>query len=124
MARFLVQVVINAIALYVAASVIPGAEITPDLINVLIIAVIFGGLNALVRPILSILTCPAYILTLGLFTFVMNVIILNILEWISSSLFSSAAITFDGFWPAFWVGVLVSIVSFGLNLLLGDNRNR
>lgn len=124
MARFLVQVVINAIALYVAASVVTGAEITSDLINVLIIALIFGGLNALVRPVLSILTCPAYILTLGLFTFVMNVIILNILEWISSSLLSSAAITFAGFWPAFWVGVIVSIVSFGLNLILGDNRNR
>lgn len=123
MARFLVQVVINAIALYVAASVVTGAEITSDLINVLIVALIFGGLNALVRPVLSIITCPAYILTLGLFTFVMNVIILNILEWLSTIILGSAAITFDGFWPALWTGILVSIVSFILNLVLGENRN-
>lgn len=124
MARILVQVVVNAIALYVAASIVPGADMSRDILTVLVIALIFGGLNALVRPILSAITCPAYVLTLGLFTFVMNVFILWLLEWISDRFLGAGAVTFGDFWTTLLVGIIVSIVSFGLNLLLGGNRDR
>jgi len=122
--RFVVQVLVNPIALYVAAGIVPGAEISRDLVTVLAIALIFGGLNALVRPILRVLTCPAYILTLGLFTFVMNVLILWILEWLSNQIFTEFAISFSDFFSTLLVGIIVSLVSFALNLFLGGNPRK
>ncbi|MGL4647813.1 MAG: phage holin family protein [Caldilineaceae bacterium] len=124
MARILVQVVVNAIALYVAAGIVDGAEMSTDLVTVLIVGLIFGGLNTLVRPILSLLTCPFYVLTLGLFTFVMNVFILWMLEWISDRFLGASAVNFGDFWSTLMVGIIVSIVSFALNMLLGGNRER
>ncbi len=87
MLRLILKVLINAAALWIAASFV-GATIPVDSLNagaveyfnLIAIAIIFGFLNALVRPILNILTCPAYLLTLGLFTFVMNMVILWILQ--------------------------------------------
>jgi putative membrane protein len=117
--RFLVQVVINAIALYVAAVIVPGAEITGEIGYVLLLGLILGVLNALVRPILSFFTCPFYVLTLGLFTFIMNVMILWLVRWIADNTVGTGLITFDGFWSMLWVGVVVSIVSFVFNMFFG-----
>lgn len=116
MARILVSIVVNAIALWVAASVV-GAVFPNDLVGLLIVAVVFGALNSLVRPILNIVTCPAYILTLGLFTFVMNVIIL----WLTERL--TGLVEWGGFWPMLWAGIIISLVSFVLNLFLGGEKD-
>lgn len=116
--RFIIQIVINAIALYVSASFAPGAVAPANAWDLLIAALVFGLLNAIVRPILSILTCPAYILTLGLFTFVMNVFILWILQRITG------AIVWGDFWQTMVAGLIVSIVSWMLNLLLFGNNER
>ena len=116
--RFLIQVIINAIALYVSASFAPGAIPPGNVWDLLVVAVVFGLLNAIVRPILNILTCPAYILTLGLFTFVMNVFILWILQRITG------LIVWGDFWQTLVAGFIVSIVSFFLNLLLFGRNDR
>ncbi len=112
MARFLVQIVINAIALYVSASIAPGAQAPSDLGGLLWVALIFGLLNAIVRPILNLLTCPAYLLTLGLFTFVMNVFILWMLQRLTGM------IVWGDFWQTMVAGIIVSVVSWLLNLFL------
>lgn len=117
MARLLVSVVVNAIALWVAASVV-NAVFPSNLVGLLIVAVVFGALNSIVRPILNVITCPAYILTLGLFTFIMNVIIL----WLTERL--TGLVQWGGFWPMFWAGIIISLVSFVLNLFMFGDENR
>lgn len=115
MAKIFVSIVINAIALWVAAQVVSDAP-PAGIWQLLLVAVVFGVLNSVVRPILSLITCPAYILTLGLFTLIMNVIIL----WLTQQL--TGLVTWGGFWPMFWAGIIVSIVSFVLNLFLGGSE--
>jgi putative membrane protein len=116
--RFLIQIVINAIALYVSASLAPGAFAPTNMWDLLVVAFVYGLLNAIVRPILTILTCPAYVLTLGLFTFVMNVFILWMLQRITG------AIVWGDFWQTMVAGLIVSIVSWVLNLFLYGKNDR
>lgn len=115
MIRIIVQVLINAISLWVAGAIV-GAQMPDDVGRLLIISIVFGLLNAFVRPILNILTCPAYVLTLGLFTFVMNVIIL----WFTEKI--TGMIEWGGFWNMLFAGIIVSVVSLLLNMFLGNDR--
>ncbi|MEP7190378.1 MAG: phage holin family protein, partial [Roseiflexaceae bacterium] len=76
--------------------------------------------NIGLRPLLSLLTCPLIILTLGLFGLVINALLLLLTAWIASSL--GVQFMIDGFWPAFWGGLIISIVTLILTLLAGDQR--
>lgn len=129
--RFILRVLINAVALWVAARLVREANLpAEDLLNapaaelwqLLGIALIFGVLNAAVRPILDFLTCPAYVLTLGLFTFVMNMFILYLLEVIANWLFGETVVVWGSWWNMFVAGIIVTLVSFALNMLLGDRK--
>jgi putative membrane protein len=119
-AYILVQIVVNAIALWVAARLV-GAQFPGDLWQLFIVTVVYGVLQTIVRPILNILTCPAYVLTLGLFTFIMNVIILWLLERISNWI-NPGMVGWGGFWNMLVAGIIISIVCFLLNLFLGGDR--
>jgi putative membrane protein len=82
---------------------------------------VFGVLNASVRPLLKLLTFPLLILTLGLFTFVINAVMLLITGWISERLNLGFQVT--GFWPAFWGGLVISIVSLMMSLFVSSRRH-
>jgi len=116
--RFLLRLLINAAALWVATRIVSGVTFSGDPVYLFVVALVFGLLNALVRPVLKLLTCPLLILTLGLFTFVINGVIL----WLTSGLSDALGIGFHvaGFWPAFWGALVVSIVSVLLSLLIPD----
>jgi putative membrane protein len=118
--RFLVRLLINAAALWVATRIVPGVTFTGDPLYLIVVALVFGLLNALVRPILTLLTCPLLILTLGLFTFVINAVILLLTSALSGTL--SIGFHVDGFWAAFLGALVVSIVSILLSLLIPDSR--
>jgi len=120
--RFLVRLLLNALALWIATRIVSGVTFSGDAVRLLVVALVFGLLNALVRPVLKLLTCPLLILTLGLFTFVINGLIL----WMTSALSGKLGIGFHvaGFWPAFWGALVVSIVSIILSLLIPDPEER
>jgi len=118
MIKFFIRWVINAIALYIAVLVVPGIEFRGDWVGVLWLALISGLLNALLRPLLKLLTCPLIILTLGLFTLVINTLMLMLTSSIGQSF--GIGITVDGFWPAFLGSIVISIVSVILSLFLRD----
>jgi putative membrane protein len=121
MRHLLLRLIINAIALYIATQVgISGLSFKGDWTTIAIVAFIFGLVNALVRPVLTFLTCPLMILTLGLFTFVINALMLALTGAIAESL--HLGFTVDGFWAAFLGALVVSIVSFVLTLLLGGEE--
>ncbi|MCG2785214.1 MAG: phage holin family protein [Anaerolineae bacterium] len=122
MNKFLIRLLINAVALYAAVSFVDGIQAVPgtNWVSYLGLAFIFGLLNALVRPILKFLTCPLIILTLGLFTLVIN----TALFWLTGliGLNFGAGFTVDGFWPAFLGGLIVSIVSVILTTFFKDDK--
>jgi putative membrane protein len=116
--RFLLRLLINAAALWIATLVVPGISATGTPGTFLAVALLFGLLNALVRPLLTMLTCPLLILTLGLFTFVINALIL----WLTSAAAARFGLGFHvaGFWPAFWGALVVSIVSVLLSVFVSE----
>jgi putative membrane protein len=119
MSRLLLRWLINAIALWVAVQIVPGLTHTGTALSLLLIALIFGLVNALVRPLMLLLTCPLIVLTLGLFTLVINALMLWLTTWLSSVF--DLGLQVDGFWPTFWGALVISLVSAVINLLIKDS---
>lgn len=119
--RLVLSWLINAVALGVAAWLIPGISVTEDRawVAVAIMAVIFGLVNALIRPLVKLLTCLINVITLGLFTLVINALMLLLSSWIAGQL--GVGFRVDGFVPAFLGALLISIVSFVLSILFRDD---
>jgi len=118
MTRLILRWAINAVALWVAITFIPGIHAQGGWISLLGLALIFGFVNALFRPLLKFLTCPLIILTLGLFILLIN----TLLFWLSGLIgqYFGIGFTVDGFWPAFFGSLVVSIVSMVLTLFVKD----
>ena len=125
---FLIKVAVNALAIWLATLVVPGIGIgaqqgeTGALENVLTflaIGLIFGLVNAVIKPIVKVLSLPFYIITLGLFALLVNAFMLQITEWISEA----TPLTFyidEFFWDAVLAAIVVTFVSMILNLILPD----
>ncbi len=123
MRKLLLRWLINVLALLAAVQVVPGIEVDGDgWVVYAVVAIIFGLVNALVRPLLKMLTCPLIILTLGLFTLVINALMLLLTSWIGTTIGYGFHVV--GFWPAFWGGLVVGIVSVVLNLIVRDEDDR
>ncbi|MCL4273304.1 MAG: phage holin family protein [Anaerolineales bacterium] len=122
MTRFLLRWAINAAGLYAAIWIVPGINFIGDWTGILWIALIFGLLNALVRPLLKFLTCPLIILTLGLFTIVVNTLMLMLTSSVGQSL--GIAFMVDGFWSALLGSLVISLVSVVLSIFVRDELRR
>jgi putative membrane protein len=96
----------------------PGGDTTNRVITLLAVAVIFGLVNALVRPIVKLLTLPLLLLTLGLFTFVVNALMLLLTSWLSRQL--ELPFVVDGFVSALFGALIISLVGFAANAVLPD----
>lgn len=118
MTRFLLRWAINAAGLYAAVWIVPGIQLFGEWTDILWLALIFGLLNALVRPLLKLLTCPLIILTLGLFTIVINTVLLLLTSSIGQAF--GIGFTVDGFWQAVLGSLVISLVSVVLSLFLRD----
>ena len=117
--KLLLRWLINAVALYVAAELVPGIYTDGRWLALAVMALIFGLVNALIRPILKFLTCPLIMLTLGLFTLVINALMLMLASWLGRQL--GLGFYVESFWPAAVLGALViSVVSFVLTMFLVD----
>jgi putative membrane protein len=121
--RLLVRLLAGAVALAVAAWLIEGISVGPGtsrerVLTLLAVAVIFGLVNAIVRPVVRLISLPLFILTLGLFTFVINALMLLLTAWIGDQF--DLAFHVDGFWSALLGALVISVVTFVLNVLLPD----
>ncbi|HSP93365.1 MAG TPA: phage holin family protein [Thermoanaerobaculia bacterium] len=116
--RFVLRLLINAAALWVATRIVPGVTHSGSEASLFAVALVFGLLNALLRPLLTVLSCPLLILTLGLFTLVINAVILLLTSGLSGSL--GIGFHVDGFWAAFLGALVVSIVSILLSIFVRD----
>jgi putative membrane protein len=120
MTKFILRWAINAIALYLAVLILPGIDLRSDLVSILWLALIFGLVNALFRPLIQILTCPLIILTLGLFTLVINTFLFWLTSIIGNSFGFGLTISDPVWWNAFLGGLVVSMVSVVMTLILKD----
>ena len=119
---WIVRLLVNAAALFVAAWLVPGIRHDGSLLNLLIVAFLFGLVNSLLRPLLKLLTCPLILLTLGLFTLVINALMLMVTGWLSSQL--GLGFHVDGFWAALVGGLIVALVSVALSMIVHDEEKR
>lgn len=135
MGKFLVRVLINAVALWIASWILPGITVgtggTEELaqgnetvalvLSYLFVGLIFGVVNALVRPIVSLLSLPITILTLGLFTIIINAAMLMLTAWLSG--FTPIEISVDDFfWTAVFGAIIISIISLIANAITGTRK--
>jgi putative membrane protein len=118
MTRFILRWIINAVAIFLAIRFVPGISMGGGWLAIVWIALIFGLVNAFLRPLLKLLTCPLIILTLGLFTLIINTFLL----WLTAQIgqMFGLQMTIAGFWPAFLGGLVISIVSIVLSMILRD----
>ena len=125
--RFLLRVLVSAAALGVATWAVSGIELLAGsgwsrVGTLLAVGLIFGVINATLKPLIKVVGCAFYVLTLGLIALVVN----GLLLWLTSVIAGDLNLPFHvtGFWPAFWGAIIVGLVSWLLNLLIGDKRRR
>lgn len=115
MVQLVIRIVINAVALWVAGYVLSDYGLTvPDSAGGLIlVAIVFGLVNAFIKPLIQLLSCPLTILTLGLFTLVINALMLMLTGWLTGG-----GVSTDGFGAALLGAIIISIVSTVLSWFL------
>lgn len=123
---FLLRLVANMAALAVATWIfagisLTGSDTTSKVLTLLVVALIFGILNAILKPIFQIVSIPLVLLTLGLFLIVINALMLLLTSWLAGLL--SVGWQVDGFWTAVGGAIVVSIVSFIVNGILGTKKH-
>ena len=125
--KLLLRILVPAAALWVAHELIHGIELTSasdgkKALTLLVIALIFGVVNAVLKPIIKTIGCLFYILTLGLIGLVVNGLLLWLASWAAGKLTLPFHIT--GFWPAFWGAIIVGVVSWLVGLVIPDGDRR
>ena len=134
MLRFIVRVLINALALWVAAWLLPGVELGSEaateasgndtvgsVLSYLFVGLVFGVVNALVRPVVALLSLPLTILTLGLFTIIINAGMLMLTSWLTSFTPINFVVD-DFFWTAILGAIIISLVSLVAGAITGTRR--
>ena len=121
--RFLLRVLVSAAALAVATWVVPGITLPAasgwsKVGTLLAVALIFGIINATLKPLIKIVGCAFYVLTLGLAALVVNGLLLWLTSWVAGKLSLPFHIT--GFWAAFWGAIIVGVVGWLLGVLIPD----
>ncbi len=119
MERFLTRWIISSLAIWVAISIVPGIDGRGDWISIVLLGLIFTSVNTFIRPLAKLVGCIPIILTLGLFTLVINAF----LFWLTGQIGLAFGVGFttDGFWPAFLGSLVVSLVSLIMGIFLREN---
>jgi len=125
--RILIRIVASALALAVATAAVPGIELTTasvesKVLTLIAVALIFGVVNGILKPIVKTVGCAFYVLTLGLIALVVNALLL----WLTSYLAGDLKLPFHitGFWPAFWGAIIVGVVGWLLSVLVRDRDGK
>ena len=125
---FLIKVVVNGVALWIASLLFDGivfedtTSTTAKALTILAVGLIFGVLNAIIKPILFVLSLPVLLLTLGLFTFILNAFMLWLTGVVSGWVNLGFDVT-DFWWDAVWGALVITIVSMILNAVLPDGKD-
>ncbi|MGY0006564.1 phage holin family protein [Micromonospora sp. I033] len=121
---FLIRLAITAIALWITTLIVPGVEVTGrngfnTVFTLVVVALIFGVVNALLKPVIKVIGCVFYLLTLGLFALVVNALLFLLTDWIARGL--DLPFHVNGFWAAFWGAIVMAVVSWLINVVVPDS---
>jgi len=117
--KLILRVLINAVAIWLTTLLLPGFNFAGNIVNLIVVAIIFGLVNAIIRPIVKLLTLPITVITLGLFTLVINTLMLLLTAWISGSLSLGGGFC-QNFLIAFLAAIIISVISTILSWFLPD----
>ncbi len=125
MRGIVIKVIVNAIAIWVATVIVPGVDITASdtghkVLSLAVVGALFGIVNAFIKPIVTVLSLPFYVLSLGLFAFVVNAFMLKLADWLSGA-FGIAFSSGHFFWSTIGAAIVVSLVSWLLSILVKDS---
>lgn len=120
MAAFIIRWLITAASVWVAAAIVGGIHLE-GWESTLLVALILGLLNAVLRPLLVLGALPAIIMTLGLGLILINTALLGLTAWIAGQ-FDRIVFSIDGFWPALWGAILISLVGFIITRFISPER--
>ncbi|MEV2237638.1 phage holin family protein [Micromonospora sp. NPDC049891] len=124
---FLIRLAATAIALWITTLVVPGVEVTgrtgyDTAFTLVIVALIFGLVNAVLKPVIKVVGCVFYLLTLGLFALVVNALLFLLTDWIARAL--DLPFHVDGFWAAFWGAIVMAVVTWLISVAVPDPADR
>ncbi|MBO0877065.1 MAG: phage holin family protein [Pseudonocardia sp.] len=124
---FVLKVVVNAVALWVATMVVSGITLGgrdsgAKIGTLLVVALIFGLVNAVIKPVVKTIGCAFYLITLGLIGLVVNALLFLLVGWLSGKL--GLPFHVDGFWAGFWGAIVVAVVGFVLHVIIPDRFDR
>ncbi|MEU1884358.1 phage holin family protein [Micromonospora sp. WMMD987] len=122
---FLIRLVITAIALWVTTLIVPGVDVSGrnganTALTLLVVALIFGVVNAVLKPVIKVVGCVFYLLTLGLFALVVNALLFLLTDRIARAVDLSFRV--DGFWAAFWGAIVMAVVTWLISVVVPDRR--
>ncbi|MEV4768129.1 phage holin family protein [Micromonospora humida] len=122
---FLIRLVITAIALWVTTLIVPGVDVSGrnganTAFTLLLVALIFGVVNAVLKPVIKVVGCVFYLLSLGLFALVVNALLFLLTDRIARAVDLSFRV--DGFWPAFWGAIVMAVVTWLISVAVPDGR--
>lgn len=122
--KFVIRLIVNAVAIWLTALLLQGINLmattdtTTQVLEIAVVALVFTLVNMIVKPVAKLLSLPLIILTLGLFALVVNALMLMLTGWISTQV--GYGLQVDGFWWAVGGAIVISLVSWALNLVLPD----
>jgi putative membrane protein len=122
---FVIRTIATAFALAIATWLVDGISVNGstawvDAFTLIIVAIIFGLVNAIIKPIVKIFGCFFYIITLGLISFVVNALLFMLVGWLAGLI--KLPFVVDGFWAGFWGAIIVTVVSWGIDLVVPDAK--
>jgi putative membrane protein len=122
--KVILKILVVAAALWASTQLVDGISVTADstakeIGTLLAVALIFGIVNAVIKPIIKTIGCAFYVLTLGLFALVVNAALLLLTSWLAEQV--DLPFNVSGFWAAFWGAIIVGVISWVLNMVLGDD---
>lgn len=123
----LVRLLISALALWVTTLLVPGIEVdggstTDKAVTLVVVALIFGVVNAVIKPLIKVVGCVFYILTLGLFALVVNALLFLLTDRIAGAF--NLPFHISGFWAAFWGAIVMAVVTWAISVLVPDSWER
>ncbi|MBQ1050477.1 phage holin family protein [Micromonospora sp. C51] len=124
---FLIRLAATAIALWITTLIVPGVEVTgrtgyDTAFTLLIVALIFGLVNAVLKPVIKVVGCVFYLLTLGLFALVVNALLFLLTDRIARAF--ELPFQVDGFWAAFWGAIVMAVVTWLISVAVPDPADR
>ncbi|MEV6366259.1 phage holin family protein [Micromonospora musae] len=124
---FLIRWAITAVALWITTVVVPGVHVggrsgANTVLTLVVVALIFGLVNAVLKPVIKVVGCIFYLLTLGLFALVVNALLFLLTDRIARAL--DLPFRIDGFWAAFWGAIVMAVVTWFISVVLPDRRRR